>query len=327
MAIRALDLFCGAGGSGWGAYRAGAEVVAAFDQSPLCGKVYTANIPTAKFFEGDLASVKPEELKDQLGKIDLIMASPECTNHSPAKGAAPKCEKSRETAFQVTRFTQVFQPTWVIIENVVSMRKWLRYPELMDTLREQGYHIKEQVLDSSAFGVPQKRRRLFVMCSRLKEPAALEPGKVKTASAKTIIDNSDVYRFTPLRAPNRAEATLKRAERAISELGPKKPFLLVYYGSDHAGGWQSLDRPLRTITTLDRFALVKPDKSGHMMRMLQPEELKKAMGWPADFSFSHGARREKVRMIGNAVSPVVMSEVIRHLTSNGKNGAHEHGTS
>ncbi|WP_223201951.1 hypothetical protein, partial [Streptococcus pneumoniae] len=60
--------------------------------------------------------------------------------------------------------------------------------------------------------------------------------------------------MTPLFTRDRAKGTLERAERAIKELGPNEPFLLVYYGSDKAGGWQSLDRPLRTVTTLDRFA-------------------------------------------------------------------------
>lgn len=55
----------------------------------------------------------------------------------------------------------------------------------------------------------------------------------------------------------------------MSELGPGKPFLIVYYGSDGAGGWQRLDRPLRTVTTLDRFGLVRWENSTPMLRMLQ----------------------------------------------------------
>lgn len=69
------------------------------------------------------------------------------------------------------------------------------------------------------------------------------------------------------------EATLQRAERAIEAFGPKAEFIMVYYGSDGAGGYQSVGRPLRTITTLDRFAYVRPTDDGHEMRMLQPPEL------------------------------------------------------
>ena len=101
---------------------------------------------------------------------------------------------------------------------------------------------------------------------------------------------------------------------AKKRVGARKPFLLVYYGSDAAGGWQLLNRPIRTITTLDRFAVVKASAKGHKMRMLQVPELQVAMGME-DMRFLHGTRRDKIRMIGNAVCPPVMREVIRNLTS------------
>jgi DNA (cytosine-5)-methyltransferase 1 len=110
---------------------------------------------------------------------------------------------------------------------------------------------------------------------------------------------------------------LLRAERAMATVGRNEPFLLVYYGSDHAGGWQSLDSPLRTITTLDRFALVKPGIGGHVMRMLQVPELKAAMSMPGRFRFVGGTRRDRIHMIGNAVCPKVMKHVVLSLTSQG----------
>jgi DNA (cytosine-5)-methyltransferase 1 len=55
----------------------------------------------------------------------------------------------------------------------------------------------------------------------------------------------------------RATETLARAKRAMDELGEGVPFLIVYYSTDGGGGWQTLDRPLRTLTTLDRFGLVE----------------------------------------------------------------------
>jgi DNA (cytosine-5)-methyltransferase 1 len=86
------------------------------------------------------------------------------------------------------------------------------------------------------------------------------------------------WAFTPVVTPNRAEATVRRAERAIKALGDDAEFIMVYYGTDAAGGFQTLDRPLRTITTLDRFAYVRRNGCGHEMQMLQPPELAAAMG-------------------------------------------------
>jgi len=78
-----------------------------------------------------------------------------------------------------------------------------------------------------------------------------------------------------------------------------------------------LNRPLRTITTVDRFALVKPDpQHGHVMRMLQVPELQAAMGMPARMKFESGTRRDRIRMLGNAVCPPVMKHVVLTLTTN-----------
>ena len=128
------------------------------------------------------------------------------------------------------------------------------------------------------------------------------------------MDLNGTYLWTPLRKPNRAKATLERAERGFAAIGKTQPFLIVYYGSDGAGGWQRLNRPLRTITTVDRFALVKPDaKHGHVMRMLQVPELQAAMGMPLKMKLVSGTRRDRIKMIGNAVCPPVMRQVVKQL--------------
>ena len=314
MTIRALDLFCGAGGSSWGARQAGVEIVAAFDLWPLAGDAHDANFPESEFISGKLEDVNVKALAKRLGHIDLILASPECTNHSPAKGNKPRSEESKDTAFQVVRFAKAFKPRWLVIENVVNMRKWTRYGEFKTDLEALGYKLKEQVLNSSHFGVAQSRRRLFLTADSHSVPAPIKARKTKCRLASDVIDLDGNYRWTPLRAPTRASATLERAERGFLAVGKSKPFLLVYYGSDGGGGWQPLNRPLRTITTVDRFAIVRPDPvHGHVMRMLQVPELQSAMGMPSEMKFESGTRRDRVKMIGNAVCPPVMQNVISQL--------------
>jgi DNA (cytosine-5)-methyltransferase 1 len=127
------------------------------------------------------------------------------------------------------------------------------------------------------------------------------------------LDRRGTWQTTPLFSKTRAKDTLARAKRALAELGEDKPFIVVYYGSDGSGGWQRLSRPLRTITTIDRFALVEPGAGGYQMRMLQVPELKRAMGFDEEFSFLHGTRRDRVRLLGNGVCPPVMEQVVRAL--------------
>jgi len=319
--IRALDLFCGAGGSSWGAREAGVEIVAAFDLWPLAGEAHLVNFPESDFINSRLEELNVAELTKKYSEIDLILASPECTNHSPAKGNKPRCEKSKDTAFQVVRFAAAFKPRWLVIENVVNMRKWSRYAEFKSALEKLGYHLCEQVLNSAHFGVPQSRRRLFLVADKQQMPLKVMPRKTEPKKVAEIVDLNGVYRWTPLRRPNRAKATLERAERGFAALGETKPFLIVYYGSDGGGGWQRLNRPLRTITTVDRFALVKPDpENGHVMRMLQVPELQAAMGMPVKMKLEAGTRRDRIKMIGNAVCPPVMQKVIEGLTQSKAHG-------
>ncbi len=311
--VRAIDLFCGAGGSSWGAQAAGVEIVAAFDKWPMAESVYRDNFPGVRFYSGRIEDHNIEQIVQNVGKIDLIIASPECTNHSVARGNKPRCEESRATALLVVKFARAIKPRWVVVENVVSMKKWSRYAELIHDMKELGYHYIARTLNAADFGVPQARRRLFLVFDLERKPHWTKSPRRKHKTAKQILNGNGKYLCTPLRRKQRAKATLERADRAISHVGERTPFLMVYYGSDHAGGWQSLDAPLRTITTLDRFALVKPGDGGHVMRMLQPEELKAAMGWPREFKIEHGTRRERIKLIGNAVCPPVMTVIVKSL--------------
>ncbi len=146
-----------------------------------------------------------------------------------------------------------------------------------------------------------------------------EPGTVtqkrpgRRPTAKSILDKHGTWATTPLRQTGRARDTLMRARRAIAALGEETPFLLVYYGTDGSGGWQPLSRPLRTITTVDRFALVEPGEHGLEMRMLQVPELRRAMGFNERFALPFGTRRDRIKLLGNCVCPPVMKEVIRSL--------------
>jgi DNA (cytosine-5)-methyltransferase 1 len=313
--LRALDLFCGAGGSSAGARAAGFEIAGGLDMWPIATDTFRANFPSAHVVTSRLEDVALPALKKRVGDIDLLLASPECTSHTCAKGSAPRSEASRATALQVIDYARCFKPRWVVLENVVHMRPWSRYGTLISGLQQLGYHMDEQVLRASDFGVPQSRRRLFIV-GDLKQAPRLVTGKRagRKPTARAILDPPGTWKCSPLFWPKRAKDTLKRAQRALEALGPNTNFLLVYYGTDGAGGWQPLDRPLRTITTVDRFALVEWLAGSPMMRMLQVPELKRGMGVDDCFAMPCGTRRERIHLLGNGVCPPVMEQVVRALT-------------
>lgn len=313
---RTLDIFCGGGGSSYGARKAGAKIVCGIDLCEIATATYSENFPEAVILTKALEDTNPRKLHHSIGDIDLLLASPECTNHTCAKGSAPRSEQSRATAMQALRFAKEFRPRWLILENVVHMRPWSRYDELKDSLGDIGYNVSELVLDAADFGVAQKRRRLFLVCDLEDDVGKIRPSRCRRKHVADILDAPGSWATTDLYSPGRAKPTLERAERGFAELGKCASFLLVYYGTDGGGGWQRLDRPLRTVTTVDRFALVEPNEGGHQMRMLQVPELKRAMGFGADYKMSHGSRRENIRILGNGVCPPVMEAIVETLTSN-----------
>ncbi|MDX9955345.1 MAG: DNA cytosine methyltransferase [Anaerolineae bacterium] len=317
MTLRAIDLFCGIGGNSWGARQAGVEIVAGFDKWDLAGQVYNDNFPGA-FRPADLARLTHTDLlhlRDEIGPIDLLLASPECTSHSVARGGKPKDEDSLRLSWNVWRFARVFQPRWMVIENVTAMKSWPRYKDFLRVLRQKGnYECLPQSLIASHFGVPQRRLRLYIVLDRERAPQPVVSTSAEEPPACEVLAPNGRYAFSKLDKPGRAAKTLARAERAFEALGRDTPFLMVYYGTDASGGWQKLEAPLRTVTTLDRFALVRPDgEGGHLMRMLQPDELQKAMGFPQEFRLERGCRREKIHLLGNAVCPPVMEAIVRSL--------------
>lgn len=316
MKLRTLDLFCGGGGSSWGARNAGAQIVCALDAWPVAVETYKANFPDTKVLNETLDENACPSLLGDVGNIDLILASPECTNHTCAKGSRPRDEGSKRTATYVINFAKKLLPRWIVVENVVQMRSWHGYVSLIGNLEALGYRVRPQILDAVDFGVPQTRRRLFLLCDREDKPGSVETSfkpRSLVRTAAEVIQFEGPWKSRPLYSDRRARATLDRAGRAIGELGQGEPFLIVYYGSDGSGGWQPLDRPMRTLTTLDRFGLVTWKGRTPMLRMLQVPELRRAMGFDESYDLPFGTRRDRIKLLGNGVCPPVMEGIIRSL--------------
>lgn len=227
--VRCLDLFCGGGGSSAGARRAGAEIAAGVDLWPLATQTFQLNFPTAKTYTTSLTELSPFKVLDDVGRTDLLLASPECTHHSVAKGAKPRDEASKQLAFEVLRFVRVLEPRWLVLENVIQMQWWPSFGDWHASLMELGYHTRVLTLDAHHFGVPQRRRRLFVIADNRREPGMPRLYHRPDADAASILlmgnDECGLWPLRPLKSEGRAKATLARARRAIQAVGDKQPFL------------------------------------------------------------------------------------------------------
>ena len=133
MTATVTDLFCGAGGSSEGARTAGLEIVMAANHWRTAIEVHQANHPDARHDCADISQADPRRYP----ATDVLLASPECTNHSQAKGVSrrkqdealfdadydPAAERSRATMWCVGRFAEQNHYSAVVVENVVEATK------------------------------------------------------------------------------------------------------------------------------------------------------------------------------------------------------------
>lgn len=299
--LTAVDLFAGAGGTSTGAVMAGVRVLAAVNHWPRAIETHTAAHPGTAHHCEDAAVLDPTTLPAH----DLLLASPSCTGHTRARGVErPHHDAARATAWCVLRVAEAQRPRAVVVENVAEMLAWACYRGWRLALSDLGYRISEQVLDAADVGVPQHRRRLFVVATRGRRPLAIEPGAHPWVAARTVValDAPDTM-WRPWR--RLVPASVARIEAAQSRFGPT--CLVAYYGSD-AG--RSLDAPLGTVTTHDRHMVVR----GDVARMLSVSELLAAQGFPADYPLT-GTHAERVMQVGNSVAPPMAAWVVRQVAA------------
>lgn len=310
--VKFIDLFCGGGLGARGAISANSEPLLAVDSWELATRTYQANFPSARIITNAIEDIDIDDIKGKY-KPDVLLASPECTSHSIARGARPENQKSKALAEKIIPWIDGLEPLWVVMENVKRMQRWEGHQAFLQSIEERGYTVSDLYLNAADFGTPQSRKRLFVIANRqglkITKSDLIGKKRRKQRTAETIIDWSENYPSRPLYQKGRAQATIDRAERAIAELGKNIPFIIVYYGSDYAGGWQRVDRPLRTITTLDRFGLVTWKKGKPRLRMLQPLELLKAMGAGDRHVLPFGNRRQQIKLCGNGVCPEIIKSI------------------
>lgn len=176
--LTVTDLFCGAGGSSQGAEMVpGVEVKMAANHWELAIRTHQGNYPMVDHDCADISQVEPR----RYARTNILWASPECTNHSGAKGKKraaqpslwdkpdPAAERSRATMWDVPRFAEVHRYDAVIVENVVEAARWDMWPAWLMAMQCLGYEHRVVYLNSmhapAQYGprAPQSRDRMYVV--------------------------------------------------------------------------------------------------------------------------------------------------------------------
>jgi DNA (cytosine-5)-methyltransferase 1 len=180
VSLTVTDQFCGAGGSSIGAESIdGVELRLAMNHWRRAIETHQTNFPNADHDCADISATDPRRYPT----TDVLLTSPECTNHSLAKGTSRKAtaphlfesnnevlarveaERSRATMWDVPRFAEFHDYQAIVVENVVEARQWSMFPAWWQAMECLGYKGHSVYLNSMFFPpTPQSRDRMYVVC-------------------------------------------------------------------------------------------------------------------------------------------------------------------
>jgi len=330
--VTCVDLFCGAGGLTHGLISAGVPVVAGVDLDGACRHPYEFNNPGTAFHARDVAKLKASEIETWFGDASIrVLAG--CAPCQPFSSYAQRYDTVGTERWGLlnhfARLVEEIEPDIVTMENVPNVTKHEVFDDFVATLKRHGYEVWCEVVDSSDYGLPQRRRRTVLLAS-LHGPIGLRVPD--SSAAKTVADV--LKRLPPLRhggsdkndplhtASSLSPLNLERIkvskpggswrdwpEHLIAKCHRKKT------GKTYPGvyGRMKWDEPAPTLTT--QFFGFGNGRFGHpsQARGLSLREGAILQGFPETYSFVPDDKpiQFKVlgRLIGNAV-PVELGRVI-----------------
>ncbi|KAF0810414.1 DNA-cytosine methyltransferase [Alcanivorax sp. S71-1-4] len=288
----AIDLFAGLGGFSTGATLAGITVKWAANHWQDAVAWHRRNHPETKHNCQDLQQAD----WSQVPRTSMLLAAPCCHGHTPARGKdRPHHDVSRSTAWAVVSAVEYHRHDIVVVENVPGFIRWSLYPAWHQAMADLGYQLAPHILDAADYGVPQHRKRLFIVATRGRHPLFLHLEPEPHIPARSFIDLQE-GRWQPIDKPGRSPATLRRVRNGRKRFGDT--FIMPFYSSGSGLTGRSLDRPIGTIPTRDRWAIVHGDK----MRMINRFECRDGMSFPQNHHIPDD-HRLAVHLLGNSVCP------------------------
>ena len=327
-----VDLFCGAGGLTHGLELEGISVTAGIDLDPACRHPYEAN-NIGRFIQCDISKVRPKDLRAPFGDSDLrILAG--CAPCQPFSTYAQRYELNQEDGkwgllYQFGRLVKGTRPDIVTMENVPTVARHAVFHDFIRTLERLGYHVWHDVVDSSAYGVPQVRRRMVLLASIHGDIEMIEPTRKKPRTVRQAIS-----RLRPLSAGeasprDRLHVTATLSETNLRRIKVSKPggswrdwpehLVAKCHRADSGRSYPSVygrmewDKPAPTVTT--QCYGFGSGRFGHpeQNRAISLREAAILQSFPRTYSFAPEdvVVNFKVlgRLIGNAV-PVDLARAI-----------------
>ncbi len=335
--IKVIDLFCGIGGLTRGLVKEGLDVIAGIDNDDSCKFGYEYNNKT-KFINANILEVTANQINRlfgaKKGAIRVLVGCAPCQPFSKLNLNAI----TKKQLEPLSKFAQLIiktQPDIVSMENVSNLAVKDKYPaftNFLKTLEDNSYHYKYEIVDFSEFGVPQKRKRLVLLASKLGEIQLIErTHKDKRVTVRDVIkhlepiEDGEVSKKDPLhRSRKLAPINLERIKATPHNGGSSNSWskdLILECHKKKSGktyrhtvyGRMSWDEPSPTMTT--QCVGLGNGRYGHPTqdRAISLREAAIFQTFPDDYQFvpfSESIAINKVaRFIGNAM-PVRLGSVI-----------------
>lgn len=289
--MKVVDLFSGCGGMSLGFKEAGFDVVGAFDNWDAAIEIYKANFKHP-IYKADLSKADYIPTIKELNP-DLIVGGPPCQDYSIA-GKREMGKRANLTIIFGEIVSQV-KPTWVVFENVYNIERFPTLPQLKEILMNAGYGISTRILDASLCGVPQKRKRFFLVGKLNAKNGFFDDAFVANMSAvpMTVKDylgdalQTQFYYMHPRSYNRRAVFSIDEPSATIRGINRPIPDNYKKHPADKA----DISEGVRALTTRER---------GYLQT------------FPDSFSFP-GAKTDVELAIGNAVPPVLAKYIAKSI--------------
>jgi len=342
--INAIDLFCGAGGLSYGLQQAGVNVVAGVDIDSDCEYVYSRNIK-APFLLKDIREISVEDINSLYPKngYRLLAGCAPCQPFSKHRRGEDTTEDEKWTLLdEFGRIVVGVMPDFVTMENVPGIVSTVVFKRFAQQLIKLGYHVSYKICFCPEYGLPQNRRRLVLLASKLGEvhvpEGTFKPGTYKTV--RKIIEDIPPIKSGKESAEDPLHKSLGLSDINLSRIKASKPggtwrdwpvdLLADCHRRKSGSSFQSVygrmhwDEPSPTITT--QFYNFGTGRYGHpaQHRALSLREGAMLQGFPKKYVFIEPGKKVYFnsigRLIGNAVPPplgkAIGNEITRHILKN-----------
>ncbi len=336
--MQALDFFCGAGGMTRGLLDAGIEVIAGFDNDECCRTTYEYNNPNVKFVNADIKKINLKDLmkgQTRSNYNNVIFAG--CAPCQPFSSQR-KGDRQREIATLLGEFGRLVEaalPGHVLIENVpgiAKVRGYNTFRRFLQMLNTNGYHFVYNIINAKHFGVPQNRRRLILIASRVLHPSLPEHKYGNNLKPFRTVRQS-IAHFPRIAAgethpdvPNHIAASitalnLKRLQHTPYDGGDRRvwpEYLKLdchkgeYEGHTDVYGRMYWDSPAPALT--GRCNSISNGRYGHpeQNRAVSLREAAAIQSFPDGYIF-FGSNKHIAKQIGNAVPVKLAEEIGKHI--------------